>query len=117
MCFFFFQAEDGIRDWSVTGVQRVLFRSVHSILEAKVGEFFERSNALRTLFRGQSAEFTERLLYLLSFGLGKRLKHPILFTLVQAKHLVETGQKLLFLVISKVLPQFQALLNLLNTLA
>src|SRR3989442_10291988 len=23
---FFFQAEDGIRDWSVTGVQRVLFR-------------------------------------------------------------------------------------------
>src|SRR5438046_5893763 len=25
--FFFFQAEDGIRDWSVTGVQRVLFRS------------------------------------------------------------------------------------------
>src|SRR3989339_594766 len=24
---FFFQAEDGIRDWSVTGVQRVLFRS------------------------------------------------------------------------------------------
>ena len=26
-CFFFFQAEDGIRDWSVTGVQTVLFRS------------------------------------------------------------------------------------------
>src|SRR5262249_61179022 len=25
---FFFQAEDGIRDWSVTGVQTVLFRSV-----------------------------------------------------------------------------------------
>ena len=25
--FFFFQAEDGIRDWSVTGVQTVLFRS------------------------------------------------------------------------------------------
>src|ERR1019366_167882 len=25
---FFFQAEDGIRDWSVTGVQRVLFRSL-----------------------------------------------------------------------------------------
>src|SRR5438046_7703496 len=25
--FFFFQAEDGIRDWSVTGVRRVLFRS------------------------------------------------------------------------------------------
>src|SRR3989339_772043 len=24
---FFFQAEDGIRDWSVTGVRRVLFRS------------------------------------------------------------------------------------------
>src|SRR5690348_18284712 len=26
-CFFFFQAEDGIRDGRVTGVQRVLFRS------------------------------------------------------------------------------------------
>ena len=25
-CFFFFQAEDGIRDTSVTGVQSVLFR-------------------------------------------------------------------------------------------
>src|SRR5256885_7550288 len=25
--FFFFQAEDGIRDYKVTGVQRVLFRS------------------------------------------------------------------------------------------
>src|SRR5262249_58468246 len=25
--FFFFQAEDGIRDWSVTGFRRVLFRS------------------------------------------------------------------------------------------
>src|SRR5437016_7360615 len=28
---FFFQAEDGIRDWSVTGVQRVLFRSPNEI--------------------------------------------------------------------------------------
>src|SRR5690606_39479367 len=29
--FFFFQAEDGIRDFHVTGVQRVLFRSIHSV--------------------------------------------------------------------------------------
>src|SRR5438309_5624267 len=28
--FFFFQAEDGIRDGTVTGVQRVLFRSISS---------------------------------------------------------------------------------------
>src|SRR2546426_9068959 len=28
--FFFFQAEDGIRDYKVTGVQRVLFRSNES---------------------------------------------------------------------------------------
>src|SRR5258706_10365367 len=28
LLFFFFQAEDGIRDWSVTGVQTVLFRSL-----------------------------------------------------------------------------------------
>jgi len=27
ICCFFFQAEDGIRDIGVTGVQRVLFRS------------------------------------------------------------------------------------------
>jgi len=27
LCFFFFQAEDGIRDIGVTGVRRVLFRS------------------------------------------------------------------------------------------
>src|SRR5688572_31729820 len=27
LCFFFFQAEDGIRDLTVTGVQSVLFRS------------------------------------------------------------------------------------------
>src|SRR5437868_7780967 len=27
VCFFFFQAEDGIRDRNVTGVRRVLFRS------------------------------------------------------------------------------------------
>ena len=29
--FFFFQAEDGIRDYKVTGVRRVLFRSHHNL--------------------------------------------------------------------------------------
>ena len=32
LLFFFFQAEDGIRDRDVTGVQRVLFRSVKKLL-------------------------------------------------------------------------------------
>src|ERR1022692_1865991 len=31
LLFFFFQAEDGIRDYKVTGVRRVLFRSVHTV--------------------------------------------------------------------------------------
>src|SRR2546429_6506365 len=33
--FFFFQAEDGIRDVAVTGVQSVLFRSHSSFFDAK----------------------------------------------------------------------------------
>src|SRR5437773_4817736 len=33
--FFFFQAEDGIRDRDVTGVQRVLFRSLDAPLTAE----------------------------------------------------------------------------------
>ena len=36
--FFFFQAEDGIRDYKVTGVQRVLFRSLFLLL-AVLGPF------------------------------------------------------------------------------
>src|SRR5207237_7788333 len=32
--FFFFQAEDGIRDSSVTGVRRVLFRSLFCVQES-----------------------------------------------------------------------------------
>src|SRR6266446_8074156 len=32
LVFFFFQAEDGIRDYKVTGVQRVLFRSYRDAL-------------------------------------------------------------------------------------
>src|SRR6266550_8253643 len=36
--FFFFQAEDGIRDVAVTGVQRVLFRSVRTVLASSVEE-------------------------------------------------------------------------------
>src|SRR5215467_14819641 len=37
--FFFFQAEDGIRDYKVTGVRRVLFRSR---LVDRSGDFFGR---------------------------------------------------------------------------
>src|SRR5437868_15297767 len=33
--FFFFQAEDGIRDRNVTGVQRVLFRSVRVLCDPR----------------------------------------------------------------------------------
>src|SRR5437763_2938843 len=38
--FFFFQAEDGIRDTSVTGVQSVLFRSVYGPIGAFLAEYF-----------------------------------------------------------------------------
>src|SRR3989449_2799950 len=43
--FFLFQAEDGIRDVAVTGVQRVLFRS-HEVLEGgeKGGRALRRAN-------------------------------------------------------------------------
>src|SRR5437764_9631410 len=38
MVFFFFQAEDGIRDTSVTGFRRVLFRSPARALKRRVGD-------------------------------------------------------------------------------
>src|SRR5690606_40691783 len=42
VCCFFFQAEDGIRDFHVTGVQRVLFRSGPQRSRA-TGPFTERA--------------------------------------------------------------------------
>src|SRR2546430_12270731 len=38
--FFFFQAEDGIRDLTVTGVRRVLFRSLFEEGPSRVSPFF-----------------------------------------------------------------------------
>src|SRR5690606_40161549 len=38
--FFFFQAEDGIRDFHVTGVQTLLFRSIASALSMTALVFF-----------------------------------------------------------------------------
>src|SRR5690606_15109925 len=57
--FFFFQAEDGIRDFHVTGVQSVLFRSGHS-----ARDIFE-------LFRSKNW-----LLEAKPFALGVRIEHP-----------------------------------------
>src|SRR5690606_41024203 len=37
-CFFFFQAEDGIRDFHVTGVRRVLFRSADPPVWLRMGD-------------------------------------------------------------------------------
>src|SRR2546430_6989761 len=44
-CFFFFQAEDGIRDLTVTGFRRVLFRSVDAGCCGMAGSFgFEKEH-------------------------------------------------------------------------
>src|SRR5256885_4316614 len=45
MCFFFFQAEDGIRDYKVTGVQRVLFRSV--VAQTRAAQELAQANLVR----------------------------------------------------------------------
>src|SRR6266508_3325981 len=49
LCFFFFQAEDGIRDGHVTGVQTCAL----PILGAKIfGKFFEQPPSVLCRFRG-----------------------------------------------------------------
>src|SRR5256885_9442264 len=54
-CVFFFQAEDGIRDYKVTGVRRVLFRSdaIPAARAPKMGTIVHR--AVRHLESGQGA--------------------------------------------------------------
>src|SRR5258708_1631925 len=53
MFFFFFQAEDGIRDDLVTGVQRVLFRSQHDLVDVNeiIGEMI-------VLLRGEATRYS-----------------------------------------------------------
>src|SRR5262249_59740693 len=47
-CFFFFQAEDGIRDWSVTGVQTcALPISAAEMLEASAGDLELKDGAVQ----------------------------------------------------------------------
>src|SRR2546426_2570349 len=55
---FFFQAEDGIRDYKVTGVQRVLFRSV---LEGEPLELLQRLLVAKPLV-GRELEFPARVI-------------------------------------------------------
>src|SRR2546426_7426097 len=54
--FFFFQAEDGIRDYKVTGFRRVLFRSaradVHQALHDEIGLGTARRAIRRVEHRG-----------------------------------------------------------------
>src|SRR5262249_58275709 len=52
--FFFFQAEDGIRDWSVTGVQTCA-------LPISTGPRSRRSRAQRQALRGLDREATGRM--------------------------------------------------------
>src|SRR5256885_16725395 len=57
MFFFFFQAEDGIRDYKVTGVRRVLFRSnIGEVIDVQARE------VTRLLRRAQGAERGQQLL-------------------------------------------------------
>src|SRR5205807_3702733 len=70
-CFFFFQAEDGIRDYKVTGFRRVLFRSPHwgkSVTKTGVIDYIQKGGLLMWPILGCSiisiAVFAERLFYL-----------------------------------------------------
>src|SRR5260221_859795 len=57
--YFFFQAEDGIRDWSVTGVQTCLFRSWRAPQVSYGGYFLNPANAHPTaLPRAKTARGT-----------------------------------------------------------
>src|SRR5690606_40502594 len=50
MCYFFFQAEDGIRDFHVTGFRRVLFRSSRK-LERGYGVLIKGKALMRNFLR------------------------------------------------------------------
>src|SRR3712207_165691 len=59
LCFFFFQAEDGIRDIGVTGVQRVLFRS-RVVIHVTQGSWSGAVNWFQNPNAGVSAHYTVR---------------------------------------------------------
>src|ERR1039457_1059582 len=85
LSFFFFQAEDGIRDYKVTGVRRVLFRSTHARAGraadaiAEIRAFHRQLCALRIL---DPACGSGNFLYV-TFELLKRLEMEILDELTQ----------------------------------
>src|SRR5205085_8724454 len=58
--FFFFQAEDGIRDLTVTGVQRVLFRSRATRRSAQRGRTRARPSGARSGRGGDRQEHAGR---------------------------------------------------------
>src|SRR5256885_6568402 len=64
LCFFFFQAEDGIRDYKVTGVQTcALPISDYAIFVAEIASTFNEALLLEHVLRNAAGD-NERLLYL-----------------------------------------------------
>src|SRR5215213_7809462 len=67
--FFFFQAEDGIRDWSVTGVQTCALRSGLVVL---AGDASHEPNVQRVVHDGTPATWCSDVQDIDRFGLGHR---------------------------------------------
>src|SRR5438046_6983821 len=62
-CFFFFQAEDGIRDWSVTGVQTCAL-PIYAFFTG--AGYFVQSKVVTTIAEDQAPGMSQMIL---SFGL------------------------------------------------
>src|SRR5690606_39692733 len=57
VCFFFFQAEDGIRDFHVTGVQTCALPILRNALQVGIGFFSKMRNAFRRMSSIHSGSF------------------------------------------------------------
>src|SRR5690606_30180777 len=74
--FFFFQAEDGIRDFHVTGVQTCALPICHETLDPQPGQLHDLPNPLHRLLRGQPAlRRLARCVYL--YQAGHRAPRPL----------------------------------------
>src|SRR5256885_3677406 len=59
LCFFFFQAEDGIRDYKVTGVQTCAL-PISDELEAKAMEYLRKIDEMGGMVEAISRQFPQR---------------------------------------------------------
>src|SRR5207253_3993554 len=80
--FIFFQAEDGIRDGHVTGVQRVLFRSPGMVMTIEPGLYISADTS--RIPEGFNQEVPAKYL-----GIGVRIEDDVLVTEKGARVLTE----------------------------